>query len=342
MIIGVTICCLLLWLTTGIAFPREEIAILRMTGGDPLVLDLTGRGLDTTSLDGSSVHFDLNNDFFSERTGWIGSGAGLLALDKNGNSKIDDVTELFGSFTGSGLGDLAQFDLNADGKIDAADAVFSKLRVWQDANGDGVTDAGELQSLSQLGIASISLNGQAVNGTTPQGTEIRTYSTFTRTDGTTSGIYDAVFGNDQTDTVYRGESGQAAWAGAHAIDVKGFGRITNLAVATANDFGLAELVASRSAAMTTPDLHTIAVQAGDVLGAWGASLNLSRELTPVKTSADGKTLLDRAIYVEDATGGYYTLKSGAAVLDAQGQVIARPSNDNRTNLMKYSDARIAA
>jgi hypothetical protein len=194
------------------------------------------RGLDTTSLDGSSVHFDLNNDFFSERTGWIGSGAGLPALDKNGNSKIDDVTELFGSYTGSGLGDLAQFDLNHDGEIDAADAVFAKLRVWQDVNGDGATDAGELQSLSALGIASISLNGQAVNGVTPQGTEIRTYSAFTYTDGTTSGVYDAVFGNDQTNTVYRGESGQATWAGATAIDVKGFGRITNLAVATANDF----------------------------------------------------------------------------------------------------------
>jgi hypothetical protein len=111
--------------------------------------------------------------------------------------------------------------------------------------------------------------GQAVNGTTPQGTEIRTYSTFTRTDGTTSGVYDAVFGNDQTDTVYRGESGQAAWAGPHAIDVKGFGRITNLAVATANDFELAELLTTRAAAMTYADLHTLAVQAGDVLGAWG-------------------------------------------------------------------------
>ena len=47
------------------------------------------------------------------------------------------------------------------------------------------------------------------------------------------------------------------------------GRITNLAVATANDLGLAELVAARAAAMTVADLHTLAVQAGDVLGAWG-------------------------------------------------------------------------
>ena len=37
----------------------------------------------------------------------------------------------------------------------------------------------------------------------------------------------------------------------------------------------------------------------------------------VGTDANGKSvLLDRAIYVEDATGGFWTLKSGAAVRDA--------------------------
>ena len=61
--------------------------------------------------------------------------------------------------------------------------------------------------------------------------------------GTTSGVYDAVFGNDQTDTVYRGESGQAAWAGPTSINVNGFGRITNLAVATAINSQTQSLVA---------------------------------------------------------------------------------------------------
>jgi hypothetical protein len=154
--------------------------------------------------------------------------------------------------------------------------------------------------------------GQTINAVIPQGNSLRSDGTFTRTDGTTSGVYDAVFGNDQTDTVYRGESGQAAWAGPHAIDVKGFGRITNLAVASANDFELAELLTTRAAAMTVADLHTLAVQAGDVLGAWGATQPLTRELTPVLTSADGKTLLDRAIYVEDAIGGYWTCFGSAS------------------------------
>jgi hypothetical protein len=70
---------------------------------------------------------------------------------------------------------------------------------------------------------------------------------------------------------------------------------------------------------------TLAVQAGDVMSAWGASQPLTRELTPVRTSADGKTPLDRAIYVEDATGEYYTLKSGAAVMDGTIEIL----NDNQ-------------
>lgn len=74
----------------------------------------------------------------------------------------------------------------------------------------------------------------------------------------------------------------------------------------ADSLGLAELVAPCDTLMTTPDMQTLAVQGGDVLGAWGASLNLSRELTPLKSSADGKTLVDRAVYVENATGGYYS------------------------------------
>ena len=57
----------------------------------------------------------------------------------------------------------------------------------------------------------------------------------------------------------------------------------------ANDLGLAELVASRSATLTMLDLLKLAGKAGDVLGAWEASLNLTREAVkgapPYDTSA---------------------------------------------------------
>ena len=77
---------------------------------------------------------------------------------------IDNVTELFGNQNVSGFAMLAAYDLNADGKIDAADAIFSQLRVWRDADQDGVTDAGELSTLAELGIVSISLANNAAPG----------------------------------------------------------------------------------------------------------------------------------------------------------------------------------
>ena len=318
--------------TAAASVIRSAKALLWYAGGDPLVLDLSGAGLVTTALDVSGVHFDLNNDFFSERTGWLtGTDEGFLVLDKNGNGTIDDASELFGSFTGSGFADLAQYDSNHDGVIDANDAIWSKLQVWIDANNDGVTEAGELHSLTDLGIASISLNSVALGGETAGGATLRAASNFTRTDGTTGAVYETIFATDQTDTIYRGEGGQPAWAKATTpIDVKGFGQVTNLAVATANDFDLAALLAQRAAAMTTPDLRTLVTEAGDVLGQWGETLNLTRELTPVLLGQDASgnvVLLDRAVYVEDASGGYWTLHSGAPVLDAQGNVIARPTEE---------------
>ena len=223
-------------LTALAAATRFAEAMLWKQKGDPLVLDLRGDGLDTTSLSGSGVHFDLNTDYFAERTGWIAASDGFLVLDKNGNGAIDDASEMFGSFTGSGFADLAAYDSNHDGRIDASDLIFSKLKVWQDANQDGVAQPGELHSLADEGIASISLNAIALDGTTVEGASLRAAASFTRTDGTSSGIYEAIFQTDQTDTVYRGTGALAAWqsvGASGALDVHGFGRVTNLSVAMA-------------------------------------------------------------------------------------------------------------
>jgi hypothetical protein len=53
-------------------------------------------------------------------------------------------------------------DVNADGKITQADAVWNTLKIWRDADGDGMTDSGELQTLAELGITEFSLADQAV------------------------------------------------------------------------------------------------------------------------------------------------------------------------------------
>ena len=91
----------------------------------------------------------------------------------------------------------------------------------------------QLHSLAELGTAQISLNSHVIGGTTPQGTTLRAGSNFARSDGTTSNIYEAVFANDQTDAIYRGETGAPNWSPT-TTDLKGFGRLTNLAAAMAN------------------------------------------------------------------------------------------------------------
>ncbi len=135
--------------------------------------------------------------------GWTAGGDGLLAIDLNGNGKIDNGTELFGTGTllangtraSNGYQAMAQYDTNGDGKLDAGDAQFSQLRVWVDANHDGITERGELKTLGQLGITSIDLHGLA--GTTVQnGNLLGLTSTYTTGDGGTHAMADVWFAKD--------------------------------------------------------------------------------------------------------------------------------------------------
>ncbi len=80
---------------------------------DPLILDLNGDGVKTISQQTSKTFFDLSGDGMSEQTGWVDSNDGLLVYDKNGNGKIDDISELFGNANQSGFSELKQlFDAN--------------------------------------------------------------------------------------------------------------------------------------------------------------------------------------------------------------------------------------
>ncbi len=83
--------------------------------------------------------------------------------------------------------------------IDSNDAQFADLRVWVDANGNGVTDPGELFSLAQLGIISINLNATAVNETIA-GNAVNLISTCTLADGTQRTIGDVWFADSATYT----------------------------------------------------------------------------------------------------------------------------------------------
>ena len=159
---------------------------------DPLVFDLDGDGITTISIDESNTFFDLDNSGFAERTSWIGSGEGLLAYDRNGDGIINGGNELFGdrilmkdgkTLASSGFAALAEYDDNKDGKIDSNDAIYTLLRIWQDSDGDGITSAGELKQLVELGIVSIGLSYSNTGVTdSANNVQVRT-GTFTLADG---------------------------------------------------------------------------------------------------------------------------------------------------------------
>ena len=131
---------------------------LHPAANDPLVLDLNGDGLYTfIDYSESSVHMDYDGDGFAERSSWISPEDGFLVWDANGNGLVDGAYELFGDTGSSAVGyqALAQLDSNGDGVINASDDDFNALRVWQDFNSDGVTDAGELKNLAAWQIEAI-------------------------------------------------------------------------------------------------------------------------------------------------------------------------------------------
>lgn len=137
---------------------------------DPVVVSLDDERYELTDTKGG-VEFDLNGDGVTERIPWTaGKDDTFLVLDRNGNGMIDDGRELFShvspqhpSRTPNGFEALRMFDDplnggNDDGRLNGHDEIFGSLRLWLDADSDGSTDAGELVSLSSVGLAEIELD----------------------------------------------------------------------------------------------------------------------------------------------------------------------------------------
>ncbi|MGC4062320.1 MAG: hypothetical protein QM749_16330 [Aquabacterium sp.] len=148
----------------AMAFTTDQMAAMSTTQLDtliistPIVLDLNGDGIQTVSAS-RGTHFDLNATGSNALHGWVSPQDGLLVLDRNHDGVINDGTELFGTATilsngqraGNGYNALLELDTNHDGKITAADAQFKDLKVWVDANGDGISQPGRTQGPGQPG-----------------------------------------------------------------------------------------------------------------------------------------------------------------------------------------------
>lgn len=104
----------------------------------------------------------------------------FLAIDRNGDGLINDISELFGSpeSTSNGFEVLRELDSNDDFVINKKDPAFSKLLLWNDKNGDGISQPNELFTLRQKGVTSISLRYTKATQPVSYRAELRERATF--------------------------------------------------------------------------------------------------------------------------------------------------------------------
>jgi hypothetical protein len=157
--------------------PDPEPPCVLRGGGDqnpepcsPIILDLSGKGFVLTNA-ANGVKFDIAGTGTPIQIGWTAEGADNAFLALPGpDGLVHSGAELFGDFTPQPKSDhpngfiaLAVYDLpanggNGDGIIDSRDAIYSSLRLWIDANHDGISQPEELHTLQSEGVVSISLN----------------------------------------------------------------------------------------------------------------------------------------------------------------------------------------
>lgn len=302
-------------------------------GVDPLVLDLDGDGIELNALTGSSPLFDIDDDNFAEHVGWVRGDDGFLVRDLNSNGSIDDVSEMFGGNGVSGLTALAALDSNSDTVINGSDTNFSSLKVWQDTDGDGITDTGELKTLAELGITAINLTPTSTSEYILNGNTIHAEGSFTR-NSVTHDLFDVGLAADQRHTTWLGDDSISGAAEA-LPEIRGSGTLTSLRIAMTDSATLLAAVEDALPNLDTLDFAEMRDAIAPILPEWMDAVSVPGGTPGTTTRADvailtdtsleGIEILDFAYRVTDGSGSYWKLASGNDVLDEEEEVIERPT-----------------
>jgi VCBS repeat-containing protein len=178
------------WIYTSADSTPEMVALQVL----PVIIDLNRDGV----LSYGQVSMDVNGDRHLDTTKWAGSQDGVLVWDKYVDGLVHDNSQYaFSQYGAAGSTDLqglaAVFDTNHDGVFDAQDVQFSEFKVWQDANQNGVSDAGEVRSLADVGINAIHLVSDGVVRAPLEGVTEAGRTTATTADGASVLVSDAAF-----------------------------------------------------------------------------------------------------------------------------------------------------
>jgi hypothetical protein len=304
---------------------------------DPLVLDLDGDGIETVGASSSRpVLFDGDGDGIKTGTGWIAADDGFLVLDRDGNGTIDSGRELFGDSTqlrdgrtaADGFAALADQDSNADGRVTAADAAWSQLRVWRDLNQDGESQTNELFGLEQFGINGLTLAKTANSQWLANGNRVADLGSFTTSDGGNGRMGDVDLAEN---TFLRQFSDVIALAaGVSALpDMSGSGMVRNLREAASLESGQALKTTLQSIASETSRAGRLALVDTLILQ-WSATSTLpTSRSTGLNITFDFVTpdsprhaqLLERLEILERFNGQIFRAVTGNITLLVQQQAL---------------------
>ncbi len=135
---------------------EENYFVAQASLTDPLVINLDGNIAEMTD---QTFFFDIDADGKEDEINELAAGSGYLALDKNSDGVINDGSELFGTKSGDGFADLADYDEDGNGFIDEGDSIFAKLKIWvMDENGNR-----QLYSLLDKGVGAIALKNASTD-----------------------------------------------------------------------------------------------------------------------------------------------------------------------------------
>ncbi|RCS21456.1 adhesin, partial [Phyllobacterium salinisoli] len=276
----------------------------------------------------SSQFVDLNGDATLHRTAWAGKGTGVLIYDADGNGAISNKGEFaFTQWAPSAASDLEAlrivFDTNHDGKLDADDARWSKFKVIVD---------GKARTLDELGITSIDLTAKGSGRNFTDGSSIIGTTTFTRSDGTTGTVGDAVLTTDPNG--YRIKTTSTTEAdGNLRQELRGFteedGRLAFIEVTTTSADGKSIRRQYDDDANGTMDRSQTE--------AWETDADGTSRRTITNFNADGSPL-NRTIIIRSADGVSVTTQidqNGDGIIDQDETVISKADGSSQTITNAY-------